>query len=388
MKRIISSILVLFVLTLIVAIPVFAVEKNKNVLLPATEMVDHDYFAAGDTVKILGTVNGDAYVAGGTIIVEGKINGDLLTGGGNVTVSGNIQGDIRAAGGNVILNGADIGGNVTVGGGNITIDRLTVIQGSLVAGGGSVQIFAPIGRGVTIGGGSVLIGNSVGGDILAGVGELSLSPEANVDGNLTYWSENEVNIQEGASVSGKIKHETPPRAATKGKDFDKGIATAIAGFALMVKLVDILWLIIVGLALMFFFPNYTTRASDYIRTKFGLALLIGFMALIVTPILGIILFITLFGIPAAITLFIVFLLMFWFGRIFAIYTLGRFVLAKAGNKNAKAWAYIVGIVVYLILTIIPIVNFITDILITLSGVGALLALKKIYYTELKQKKLI
>ncbi len=389
MKKVLFLLLALLSITLVIALPVLAQEKNRNVNLPESETVDHDYFAGGDQVHISGTVNGDAYVGGGTVIVDGKINGDLLTGGGNVTVSGNVQGDVRTGGGNVTISGANIGGNITVGGGNIIIDKSTIIQGSIVAGGGNIQVFAPVGRGITIGGGSVLIANSVGGDILAGVGELTLSPGANVAGDLAYWSENKANIAEGATVSGTVKQEIPRDKDQKQfSDVSKKVSGATAGFFLTLKIVDIIWLIIVGLALIFFFPNYTVRASDFVRTKFGWALLTGLIAIIVLPIAGVILFITLFGIPIAFILFFVFFLMLWIGRVLAIYALGRFALERTGNKNPKALVYIVGIVIYLILTIIPIVNFITDILVVLSGTGSLLAMKREYYSELRKKKLL
>lgn len=388
MKRVLFLLFALFSIALVVALPVLAQEKNRNVILPETETVNHDYFAGGNQVRISGTVNGDAYVGGGTVIVDGRINGDLLTGGGNVTISGNVQGDVRTGGGNVTISGANIGGNITVGGGNITIDKSTIIRGSIVAGGGNIQIFSPIGRGVTIGGGTVLIANSVGGDILAGVGELNLSPGANVAGDLTYWSENKANIADGATVSGIIKQEIPREDQKQAYDVGRKVGGVVTGFFLTLKIVDIIWLIIAGLALIFFFPNYTSRASDFVKTKFGRALLTGLIALIALPVIGIILLIILFGIPIAFILFFVFFLMLWIGRVFAIYALGRFATERAGNKNAKTLAYIVGVVIYLILTIIPIVNFITDILVVLSGTGSLLAMKREYYLDLRKKKLL
>lgn len=389
MKKIAILVLALVFVAFFATLPVFAAEKPKNIVLPASETVDHDYFAGGDSVRVSGTVNGDAYVGGGTVIVDGKINGDLISGGGSITITGNIQGDVRVGGGNITLTGANVGGNITAGGGNITIDKSTIVQGSLVAGGGNIQILAPIGRGATIGGGTILIANTVGGSILAGGNELSLSQDARIAGDLTYWSENEVNIASGATVSGTVKQETPrTKNQVQARDIGNAVSGAIVGITLTIKVADFAWLLIVGLALIYFLPSFTLRTSDFVKNKFGWAFLIGLITLITVPVLGIILFITLLGIPAAFVLFFVFFLTLWVGRVFAIYTLGRFILNKANKKTAKGWAYAAGLAVYLVLTIIPLVGFLMDLLVMLSGVGALLATKREYYLDLKRKKIL
>ena len=64
-------------------------QRNETVLLSKDDVVEGDYFAAGERVTIAGTVNGDAYVAGGNVIVEGEINGDLIAAGGTVNIRNN-----------------------------------------------------------------------------------------------------------------------------------------------------------------------------------------------------------------------------------------------------------------------------------------------------------
>ncbi len=95
-------------------------EVGKIVILPASEVHEGWYFAAGDKVIIEGTVNGDVYAAAGAVEVSGTINGDLLVAGGDVTVSGTISDDIRAAGGSVRIDGK-VGKNVTAAGGNVSV---------------------------------------------------------------------------------------------------------------------------------------------------------------------------------------------------------------------------------------------------------------------------
>src|SRR5687767_13900949 len=103
MNKIISLILIpVIILLLCVSVSsyVYAEENSiPNVYLSKGEIINHDYFAAGNTVNLSGTVNGDAYIAGGNVTVDGTVNGDLLAAGGNVTILGKVTGNVRTAGG-------------------------------------------------------------------------------------------------------------------------------------------------------------------------------------------------------------------------------------------------------------------------------------------------
>jgi hypothetical protein len=51
-------------------------ERVRSVSLPAGQVIDHDYFAAGPLVQISGTINGDLYAAGGQVLIDGRVDGD------------------------------------------------------------------------------------------------------------------------------------------------------------------------------------------------------------------------------------------------------------------------------------------------------------------------
>lgn len=388
MKKFFVILLSFFFIASVIAIPVFAQEERQNIVLLADQIHEGDYFAAGDNVNIMGTVNGDAYAAAGNVIVQGVINGDLLTAGGTVTISGDIQGDIRTAGGTIILSGASVGGNVTALGGTITIDSSSVIQGSLVSAGGNLQILAPVGRGATIGAGSVVLGNSVGGNILAGVGEMTLSQNAIINGDLTYYSESEATIAAGATVSGKITQQIPPNTRVNTEEVERTAEGFAKGLAFSLKVVDIFWLLIVGLIATQFFPIFMKRTAETVRGKIGWSLLTGLIVMIIFPVIGILLFVTLAGIPIAIVLLFIFLFIMWFARIFALHALGTEIAKRLKLKSGTNMTYVIGLIAYSVLTIIPVIGFFTQIIVVLSGIGAFLAIKKKYYEELRTKKLI
>src|SRR3989344_7344771 len=129
-----KKLIVLLFIPLFVFTPVALAQENLRSgevsILEKVEVINKDYFSAGERVVLSGSVNGDAYLAGGNILVDGNIDGDLLVAGGNVNISGVIKGDVRAAGGSVEISGA-VGGNVTAVAGNIRVGKGAEVLGSL-----------------------------------------------------------------------------------------------------------------------------------------------------------------------------------------------------------------------------------------------------------------
>lgn len=356
-------------------------QRSETVLVPKSDVVEGDYFAAGETVTITGIVNGDAYVAGGNVIVEGVINGDLLTAGGVVNVRGKVAQDVRAGGGQVTVSG-DVGGNVTLVGGTLEIADSAKIAGSLVSAGGNLSVFAPIGKGATIGAGNATIGNSINGSVTAGVGELTLTPSAKVSGDLNYWSDKDANIAEGAEVSGKTIHNFPPK---KERPEARKVLGGIFGFF---KIVSFLAALLIGVILIKLAPQFTENTSDTILKKPATSLGIGLLALIIVPIVILIAAITIIGIPIALILLVLFLITLYLAKIFVSVAIGKRLVEVTKLKAGEYATFILGLLVYTILTLIPIIGVIVGILVLFSGVGAIVMTKKSVYKQLRTKKII
>jgi len=356
-------------------------QRNETILVPKDEVVEGDYFAAGERVTIAGTVNGDAYVAGGNVIVEGEINGDLIAAGGTVNIRGKVVQDVRVAGGQVTVSG-DVGGNVTLVGGSLEVSDFAKIAGSLVSAGGNLSVFAPIGKGATIGVGSATIGNLINGDVTAGVGELALTPSAKVDGDLTYWSDADAQIQDGAEVSGKTTHNFPQK---KEKQESK---KALGGLLAFFKIASFLAALIIGVILIKFAPQFTKATAETVANKTALSLGIGLAALIITPLLILIIAVTIIGIPLTLILLALFLITIYLSKIFVSVAIGRKIVEMINQKVGDYAVFILGLLVYTLITLIPIIGAVVAILALLAGFGAIVITKKNIYKQLRVKKLI
>jgi hypothetical protein len=384
--KIIASFVLLILSGILYPAVIFAqtnFQQGETVLLPKDQVVNKDYFATGESINLAGTINGDAYLAGGNITVEGVVNGDLLAAGGNINIRGQVTGDIRTAGGSIIIS-SKVGQNVTAAGGNINFTDNADITGSIVAAGGNLDIFSPIGKDLTVAGGSVNLGNSVSGDVLAGIGELTLTPSASVSGNLDYWSTELAQVSPGASVSGQINHYQPPAEKRAGDEAAKGLAGVWAFF----KLVSFISSLAIGLILLRLVPGFMGKTVDIMKKRPWVSLLVGFIAAIAIPILFIALLVTVFGIPLALVLLGIYLLISYFTKIFVALVLGQILLNWINQKTNIYLTFTLGLIIYYIISLIPVLGGLLTMIACLIALGALLIAKKELYQTLRDKKLI
>lgn len=356
----------------------------KNVVLSQNETVNKDYFAAGDSVTVSGTVNQDAYIAGGNILVDGNVNGDLLVAGGTVTISGKIKNNVRVIGGQIIISGS-IGGNLSIAGGSINITNSAALEGNIAAAGGNLMVLSPIKKDINFAGGTFNLGNSVSGDVIATVGQITLSPQAKIKGNLTYLSDTEATIQEGAVVSGETVHNQPPPEVKRPQPAKATIASFSRVF-LFFKLLSLISSIIIGLIFIKFFPVNFQKTADQISTKFWGSLGRGFLILIVTPIVFVVLLMTVVGIPLGFMLIVALGILVYFAKFFVSLWVGQKILGRDSSK--VGWALVLGLVVVMIAGSIPLLGWIASLLTLFLGLGAIFLQKQEFYRELKEKKLV
>lgn len=359
--------------------------EKKVVTLPKDETVDKDYFAAGEVVEISGTVNGDVYAAGGEVIVNGTVNGDLIAAGGTVEVSGNVTQDARVAGGQVNISG-QVGRNLTVAGGNVEITNNAILNGNLVAGAGNINVRAPIAKDIKAGTGNLVIANKVSGNVEVGTGALRLTSNGAVDGDLTYYSNDQLTLAPDATVSGKITfNQTPEYEGPKPAD----LAKMLFGVAAFFKIISLVSTLILGLLLVYLFPRFTEKVSENIQKNPWASLIVGLVVMIVSPILFLVLLITVFGIPLAFVFLLTFIILMYLTRIFAIYFLGDLIMERLDRDKTKGvWKFIVGLLAYFLITLIPFIGELTAFIVLLFGLGSALITKKEIYSALRKKNTI
>jgi cytoskeletal protein CcmA (bactofilin family) len=353
--------------------------RGNNVTVPRSQVIDGDYFAFGETVEISGTINGDLYAAGGQVVIDGRVNGDVLAAGGRVNLSGSVSQDVRMAGGQITIVG-NIGRNLTVAGGNVEIASSAVVKGGLVAAGGNVDVAAPVGGSARIAAGTLTLANRVGGDVEAAAGTLRIASRADIQGNVNYWSGREAIVSDGARISGKIVRNVPP---------ERPRLFPAAFFAWLIFLsINFVCTLILGLLSARFLPRYHQSVIDTLRAKPWASLGIGFIAAVVLPVACALLFATVFAIPLALIILAAFFILLYWSRIYVIGRIGESIVARLRPATSRTWAFVLGLFVYYILAIIPVVGWLVIPLVILFGLGAELIARKQFYVTARSQELL
>lgn len=343
-------------------------QETKNIVVKKDEVIDRDFFAAGESVTISGIVNGDVYAAGANVMVDGKINGDLLAGAGTVTLLGEVSDDVRVGGGNILINGT-IGKNLTVGGGNITITKEAKIGGSLLAFCGNIDVNGPIGRDANVFAARALFGNQVGGDLKGKIEELVLTSEAKILGDLEYESPEKAEIAKGAIVSGEMTYKAKEKKAPPFKKV-RPVLFGISRIRLYWRLFSFIISFVLGLIFISLFPKRAKGIVKVLESRLWTSLGVGILTPIVFVLAMMLLAITLIGIPLVFLLAPIFAFLVYFSKIFAALCTGRKVLLSLNWGESQTWALFFGLLIYSLLRLIPVISPLTFFAFTTLGLGA------------------
>ena len=384
-KKLLAFLTLTILFALLLPLRSFAYDNfvsKDTVFLQKGETVNSDYYASGGSVFVDGTVVGDAYVAGGNVVINGLINGDLLTAGGNVSINGRVTGNVRAAGGQVIING-QVDRNVTVAGGSVSLQQPAVVNGSLTAVGGNLLIVAPIGKSAVLAGGQVNINSVIGGDVRVSAEQLTVLQNAKVNGGLSYWSPNQAHVVQFTVKNGVTFHKTDLKSRDYQKVSREKIAAAAGAFGVFWILVSFSASFLVGLILLHFMPVFMQDIEKTIHGSLLKSLVIGFITIVLFPVAIVMLCITLIGIPFAALLGVAFVLVALLNQIFVAYAIGKKLLPKR-----NAFSLFIGLIIYSVVSWIPVVGWMFSALVLFIGMGAVVQVKKNLYISLRTKKLI
>lgn len=334
---------------------------GNSVVVGSSQKIDHTLFVSGNSVDVSSEVFGDVYCAGQTVTVSGTVHGDIICAGQTVNITGKVDGDVRLAGQSVILAG-DVKGNATIAGQTFNLSPSGSIGGDISLGSSDATLNGVVGRDIAVGGETVVISNKVGRDIKGEVEKLSLTNSARVQGNINYTSNKDVNKANGAIVSGKItRHDAP---IEKTAEPAAAVAIALGWF--------IYWLLamlLIAMALVLLFPRLFHSITDHVLPQPWKALLVGFGAGVIVPIIIMVLALTFVGLPLALLVALAWLVVLLLsGPVFAYY-IGRLVLR---NSSYVLLIMLVGAVILLVLYAIPVIGFLAILAALWIGSGAIL----------------
>ncbi len=280
---------------------------------------------------------------GDVVVRPGDHEDEVSTTFGDVTVDGPVAGDVHSAFGDIRIN-KRVGGDVN-------------------SGMGDIEVRAPVDGEVDAGFGDVYVDSVVGGDVDVDHGDVRLGPNAWVRGDVRC-SNGEVYPEPGSAVDGAMMTTGMP------PDFDDDFG----GF----ELFDLLgWIfattafVACSVLLAVLAPGPLLAAARRAEESPGWSLLLGVASVPAVIVLGVVLAISLVGIPLLLLLAPAYLGLLFFGALVAAYFVGRKVVFATGRYRAgNVLAAVVGAVIVAGATLIPVLGNLILYALVLLGTGA------------------
>jgi len=372
MKKLLTSMVVALLAFSTMALPVFAAEiaGGEEFVFPSTQVVNDDYYVGGALLNLSGKVMGDLVAGGAKLVVEGVVDGDLLAAGGEVDILGTVADDVRVAGGEVTISG-NIAGDLVVAGGTVNVLPGSIVQGDVLVAAGEVSLNGLVNGDVNMVGGSLSLTGTVHGNIDADLEDLRLGDGAFVGGNINYTSTNEMEVYETATVVGEVNY-TQVQVNVDLRDF---ISDVIIGVYLMKFLIALVGALLLALLL----NKGVTGIVNTGMKSFWMSLLIGFGVLLLMPIVGIILLVTVLGMPLGFVALLLYVVWLIIADILAGVVFGSWlfkVLGK-GKKYLVDWKrVVVGVFLLTLLGAIPVIGWFLSAAFFLVSLGAVVQFMK------------
>lgn len=371
-------------LALLLALPFAgqaAINKaSENVYLPSGEVHQGNYYAGGNAVEIAGTVNGDVFVVGNSITISGTVNGDVFAAASNIRVSGDVDGSVRVAASNVSFDGK-VSRNIMGAGSNLVISETAEVGKHVTLAGAVVDVRGKVGGNLEIAGNTATIANEVGGDTYIKIdGKLTLLPQASLKGNLDYHAMKKISLEERELVQGETVYHPFVKKPKRG---------AILGFIAVGyffgKLVQLFGMFIVALVIIYLGRKKVLEIANLMIKRPGAQIGRGVVWFFLTPLVCILLLVTLIGIPLALITAVLYVVMLYLSKVFASIALGVLLAKGFGwEKASLVMKMIIGVIAFVILKSLPIIGWLICLVAIWWGFGAIIEMKKKAWKEMKE----
>lgn len=408
-KSLIWGVCTILVILILAILPVWGnqFQAGQTITIGPDIVRDDDIYLAGETITIEGTIRGDAVVAGRWITINGTVEGDVIAAGQTIAIKGKVGDDLRLAAQVVqIGENTQIGDDAIAAGFSLETQTNSNIGGNLNFFGAQALLTGRIAQNLKGAMGALELGGTVERDVeVIVVGQdkinpsvfgresslpipdispgLTLTDSAIIGGKLSYQSPREATIAEGAQVNGPIEYE---RIEVVTQPTPTEIV--LAQLRRLIALTLFAWL---GFK---FLPNWMPTLATMIQNRpwpslgWGIVTVFVVGASSVAILIGIFILVFLLALTLSNLIFPVLSLglLVYFTLLIGLFIFTSYVSPIAVSFLGGSWlvekitphqspkafsSSMVGLVVLVILTAIPLLGGLLDLFIALLGLGAL-----------------
>ncbi len=360
-------------------------QDNWGEDITVTEKQNDDIYLAGEEVNINTTVKGDVVVAGSKITVRDSVHQDLIIAGGEIVVTGYVADDIRAAGGRITID-SEVGDDLIVAGGEVFLTKNAVIHGNLINFSGKINmngkvngmvksyagelaINGNVAQGSNLYAEDVLINGEIRGESKIVAEKIVIGEDAKFYGDVAYWSEDGEIDFKNSLVNGQASYTERLKEDRNGFSME-GLGIATLGLWLFYLFSAFLVLLLLNWAFRDLFSKAVVNFDKAFLKSFGY----GLIYLFGVPLLIMITFIMIIGIPIGLFLSGLYLFSILFGHLVTALLISHY-LNNRSNTSWNFWPVVLlalGIAsVIRLLTLIPFLGIVISVFAIALGYGIL-----------------
>jgi hypothetical protein len=346
---------------------------NENVYLAGEKVVvsgnlSEDLFAGAWDLTLRGNIQKNTIVAGGNIEVTGSVAEDLMFAGWTVEVRNTIGGDIRGIGFDITLE-KSVTGDVAIAWGDITLNREVLIYGDLWLFATHVNMRGLVKWKTNITAESLNLDGILSTDAFLQLNEakdLNLGPNAKIMGKLTYKAAERIPALEKIAIGWAVYEGISEFSSASADAESLGglIDTSVTMGSLVVISLG-------GILLLYLFPNFTRKTAEIVKESPGKSFLFGLLYIILTPIIAIVLLITIVGIPLGLLAIVIYVYTIGFAKLITLVIASQWVNITWKESLSGPWKKWV---VFAILALVLTFSSGIDLLLALFAYGAVILL--------------
>jgi len=324
----------IYIFLLLLFYPVFVLAQDSSSL----EKTDpQDVFRFGAEVETLTPIERDFIGAGGSINISEDVFGDVFVAGGTIYSSADIGGDFMALANKVVID-SEIAGNASIMAQEVEIRRGAKIYGD-------ARIYA---KRFTMNG--------------------TIEKSAKIDSEI---------FEQNGVIVGDTEYNKIEKRNSNGH------------FGWFLWLIGLFGSLVVGMVFVSVFPKQISRfVSSSMKNPFK-DILWGLGAFVATPLVAIVLFLTVIGIPMALIVLLFYAAALYLGRIFVGIILGMYIFgAFSGEVDAKKfsliWTMSAGVVALSFVCKVPVIGGIIGFLSLVWGLGIIVRIKMNFIKKIEE----
>jgi cytoskeletal protein CcmA (bactofilin family) len=338
-------------------------KRDGLVHVQENEVISGNFYVAASDLIVDGKIAGDLIGAAKNIKINGEIAGDLIVVAQEVEVNGRIEGNARLASTKFALNGF-VAKNINALAEEIYLNPESFVGWDVLAAAKTIFIKGIINGGLDVSGENIVIDSQINKDVNIKLeGELqglTVLPTTTINGSLNYSANQETLIanQENFKQGVNFK-EYEGRKERGAKE---------AG--------NILFSILAALAIASFFfyalKGINKKTMDSLSGFAPIDLVPMLIFLVITPIIILILFVTIIGIPLSLLLAVFYFGLIYLAKIVAVIFVSQLVQKKLGKEKNTFLFLMLGIIISWLIFALPYVGNIVATVATLFGLSGLI----------------